>query len=41
MKLKCGWCEKEFDSYDDKDHEVQISDNKTIITHVKYSGVQK
>lgn len=34
MKLKCGWCEKEFDSYDDKSHRVNISDGCTLIEHL-------
>lgn len=35
MKLKCGWCEKEFDSYEDADtHRVRISEGITTITHI-------
>ena len=35
MKLKCGWCEKEFEHLDDnKNHEVTIKDGVTTIVHV-------
>ncbi len=33
MKLKCGWCEKEVDSHDDKEHKVEIKMGITTIIH--------
>lgn len=34
MKLKCGWCEKEIDSFDTKKHKVTIKYGVTTIEHL-------
>jgi len=34
MKLKCGWCEKEVDSFSDDKHKVTIKSGITTIEHL-------